>query len=58
VGDGVKILLETVVEVVESLDRKLRYFCKDFKDYELLHAAWRQVAIDWYSQNTTQSQVL
>jgi len=53
-----KILPEKEVGVVEFVDRKLRYFCEDFNDYELLCATLRQVAIGWYSQEKTQSRVL
>jgi len=34
-----KILLEKVVRVVESVDRKLSYFYEDFKNSEVLRAA-------------------
>jgi len=36
---GVKILLEKVVGAVETVDRKLRYFCEDFQEYKLRRAA-------------------
>jgi len=39
--------MDKVVGVVESVSWKLHHFCEDFQDYELLHAAWRKVAIGW-----------
>jgi len=44
--------------IVESVVKKLRYFCGDFQDYELLRAAWRQAAIGWFTQNVTQKSIL
>jgi len=38
-------MLKKVVGVAESMDRKFLYLCEDFQDYELQHAAWRQVII-------------